>query len=509
MRTRVIHLTAFFLIGFVVFSPSHAQDEVENILVNGGFEDGVVSPWGSWGDITLEVVDKLEGAAVNEDPIEGNYCLHVTVPTAAANYWETGFTQTGLVFEAGKIYTLSAFLKCKEGTLDFNYKPELAADPWTAPIEQAFVMTEEWTEFSITTPVIAEDITPAEVVIHVGYAPGDFWIDNIRWYEGEYVPPSLGDKSFASMPVPADGAIHPDKWVSLSWKPGDSALSHDVYFSDNSADVEAGAEAAFRGNQTANFLVVGFPGFAYPDGLVNGTTYYWRVDEVNDADPNSPWKGPVWSFTVPPKTAYAPNPADAAESVFVNGRLSWTPGYAAMLHTVYFGDNFDDVNNAEGGLPQATTTFDPGLLKMAKTYYWRVDEFDIVETHKGDVWSFTTEGAVGNPDPANGAVDVDRTKIITWSPSVFAASHEVYFGTDKDTVKNADTGSPESKGTRDLGTETYDPGKLELGATYYWRIDEVNSSNPDSPWPGILWSFTTADFVIIDDMESYNDIPEG
>jgi hypothetical protein len=106
-------------------------------------------------------------------------------------------------------------------------------------------------------------------------------------------------------------------------------------------------------------------------------------------------------------------------------------------------------------------------------------------------------------------MDVNRTQIITWSPSVFAASHEVYFGTDKDTVKNADTGSPEYKGTRDLGTETYDPGKLELGATYYWRIDEVNSSNPDSPWPGILWSFTTADFVIIDDMESYNDIPEG
>ncbi|MHC4583937.1 MAG: LamG domain-containing protein [Planctomycetota bacterium] len=315
----------------------------------------------------------------------------------------------------------------------------------------------------------------------------------------------------ASNPNPADGAFHEDTWVSMSWSPGDSAASHDVYLGENFDDVSDATHdsAIYQGNQATTDFIAGFPGFAYPDGLVNGTTYYWRIDEVNDTNPNSPWKGDVWSFTVPPKTAYVPDPADSAESVLVDGKLSWTPGYGAMLHTVYFGDNFDDVNIAAGGLPQAITTFDPGPLKMARTYYWRIDEFDGIETHKGDVWSFTTEGAVGNPNPANGAMDVNRTQIITWSPSVFAASHEVYFGTDKDTVKNADTGSPEYKGTRDLGTETYDPGKLELGATYYWRIDEVNSSNPDSPWPGILWSFTTADFVIIDDMESYNDIPEG
>jgi len=73
-------------------------------------------------------------------------------------------------------------------------------------------------------------------------------------------------------------------------------------------------------------------------------------------------------------------------------------------------------------------------------------------------------------------------------------------------VKNADTGSPEYKGTRDLGAETYDPGMLEWDTTYYWRIDEVNSTNPDSPWTGILWSFTTANFLIVDDFESYNDL---
>jgi len=309
---------------------------------------------------------------------------------------------------------------------------------------------------------------------------------------------------FAYGPNPADG--DQDTWINLSWRAGDFAVSHDVYLGDNFDAVNEGAEGTFIGNQAATFTVVGFPGFAYPDGLVPGTTYYWRVDEVNDTEPNSPWKGDIWSFSIPPKTAYAPDPANTAEQVDLDADLSWTGGFGSKLHTVYFGDNFDEVNNATGGLPQGATTYDPGTLELAKTYYWRVDEFDAIETYKGNVWSFTTEGAVGNPKPAHGAVDVKHTQIITWSPSVFAASHDIYFGTDAEAVKNADTGSPEYKGTRELGAESYDPGMLEWDTTYYWRVDEVNSANPDSPWPGILWSFTTANFLVVDDFESYNDL---
>jgi hypothetical protein len=133
-----------------------------------------------------------------------------------------------------------------------------------------------------------------------------------------------------------------------------------------------------------------------------------------------------------------------------------------------------------------------------------VDEFDTAATHKGNVWSFTTEGAVANPIPSNGAVDVKQTPTLTWSPSVYAASHEVYFGADKDAVKNADASSPEYKGTRALGSETYDPGMLDWNSTYYWRIDETNNVNPDSPWTGPLWSFTTANFLVVDDFEDYD-----
>jgi len=323
----------------------------------------------------------------------------------------------------------------------------------------------------------------------------------------QYISPVTGPTNFiANNPTPSDGAVLADTWVSLSWDPGAYAVSHNVYFADNLEDVVADAESAFRGNQPSTYYVVGFPGFPYPDGLTIGTTYYWRVDEVNDAHPESPWEGNIWSFTIPPKKAFGPSPPDGAEQVDPNDRLSWEIGFGSKLHYLYFGDNFDEVNNATGGAPLGFTTYTPGPLKLAKTYYWRVDEFDIIETHKGDVWSFTTQGGVAGPNPANGAVDITQTPVLTWTPGVYSASHQVYFGTDKETVRNADTGSPEYKGAGDLGSESSEPGKLEWNTTYYWRIDELNNANPDSPWIGPVWSFTTANFLIVDDFESYNDL---
>ncbi len=306
-----------------------------------------------------------------------------------------------------------------------------------------------------------------------------------------------GGYPFALAPTPEDGVYHPDTWVNLAWRAGDFAVSHDVYFGENFDDVDTGAESTFIGNQTDTFFVAGFPGFPYPDGLVPGTTYYWRIDEVNEAEPNSPWKGKIWSFTIPPKTAYLPDPADGAEAVGIDDLLSWTPGFGAKLHYVYFGETFDEVDNAAGGSPQGTSVYSPGTLKMAKTYYWRVDEFDIAETHKGNIWSFTTEGAVSALNPTNGAVDVTQTPVLTWAPG-FGATHEVFFG--------ADPGALEKKASGNLGSESYDPGQLEWNTTYYWRVDEANTTNADSPWTGPLWSFTTANFLIIDDMEAYNDL---
>jgi hypothetical protein len=97
-----------------------------------------------------------------------------------------------------------------------------------------------------------------------------------------------GAYPYALSPEPADGSVHEDTWVNLAWRAGDLAVSHDLYIGDNFDDVNDGAEVTFVGNRTDTFIVVGFPGFPYPDGLIPGTTYYWRVDEVNEAEPNSP-----------------------------------------------------------------------------------------------------------------------------------------------------------------------------------------------------------------------------
>jgi len=478
-------------------------------------------------------------------------------------------------------------------------------------------------------------------------------IDEVRIYnralsEAEIMATMTGGEiwPYAFGPNPANGALHSETSAILSWSPGQTAVSHDVYIGDNFADVNDGFTETYRDNLATTYFVVGYPGYPYPEGLVPGTTYYWRVDEVNDADPNSPWKGSVWSFTVPSKTAYNPTPADGAKFIDPNANFSWAPGLGAISHTVYFGDNFDEVNNAVGNLSQANTTYEPGPLELKKTYYWRVDEFDILNTHKGEVWSFTTAGAgggvkgqyyigtdlsdlvltrtepqinfswgegspdplvdvdlfsarwtgeveaaytetytfytlsddgvrlwvdgqqliddwndhgdtensgtidlvsgntyslvleyyenvggasaqlrwaspstpkalipqaalslpvrAGSPNPSSGAVDIKQTPLLKWNAGDDAVSHLIYFGADKEAVKNADTASPEYKGSKELGAESYEPGELEWGTTYYWRVDQVNNVNPDSPWAGSVWSFTTANFLVVDDFEDYD-----
>jgi len=66
---------------------------------------------------------------------------------------------------------------------------------------------------------------------------------------------------------------------------------------DNFDDVNNGAPDTFQGNVAAPTFVVGFAGFPFPDGLVPGTTYYWRVDEISSDNPDTPLPGNVWSFT--------------------------------------------------------------------------------------------------------------------------------------------------------------------------------------------------------------------
>jgi hypothetical protein len=113
------------------------------------------------------------------------------------------------------------------------------------------------------------------------------------------------------------------------------------------------------------------------------------------------------------------------------------------------------------------------------------------------------------PNPRSGATDVYRDIILSWTSGEYAAKHEVYLGTDEEAIANATIDSPEYKVTNDRGSEIFNPGQLELNTTYYWRVDEVNETNPEGPWLGKVWSFTVGNFLVVDDFESYNDITPG
>ena len=517
-------------------------------------------------------------------------------------------------------------------------------------------------------PVVLHNTETDGYFVALNQAGGGNWVDDrgqvCAEFIGNWVKALLVGNPLARRPDPKDGALLEQTWGTISWKQGDFAVSHDLYMGDNFDDVNSGTADTLVGNLPTTTQIVGFFGFPFPDGLVPGTTYFWRVDEVNDANAASPWKGPVWSFSVPPKTGYSPIPSDGAKFVETDSlALSWTPGFDARLHYVYFGTSYDEVENATGAPPLSDPTFTPpGTLEQGTTYYWRVDEFDVAATHKGSVWSFTTGklgggvkgeyyhwsdpsfvggggnpgpgqafgnlvltridpridftfsnspdptvnedlfsarwtgeveaaftetytfytssddgarlwidgrklidawvdqgtteysgeidlvagqkyslvmeyyenggGAVAemrwsspstpkdfvpqaalsrlvhayNPKPIDGTEGVHLMSDLRWSPGDFANSHEVYLGTDEAAVAGATKTSPEYKTGKALGEESFDPGQLEFDTTYYWRIDEVNNTNPDSPWEGKVWSFWTGDFLVVDDFEGYDDL---
>ncbi|MHC4323852.1 MAG: LamG-like jellyroll fold domain-containing protein [Planctomycetota bacterium] len=202
----------------------------------------------------------------------------------------------------------------------------------------------------------------------------------------------------ATQPTPADGAYRNNTWVSLVWTPGDTAVSHNVYVDDDYKNLNDRAEDAFLGNQAEKYLIIGYPGYLFPDGLASGTTYYWCIDEV-DADGVTIFEGPIWSFTIASKTAYDPVPSHGRKYEVLNTRLNWTAGLGATAHYVYFGTSYNDVNDAGGASSRKSTTYNPGPLAEDTAYFWRVDEFDGTDIYKGDVWAFRTKPEISITDP--------------------------------------------------------------------------------------------------------------
>ncbi|MBL7185640.1 MAG: LamG domain-containing protein [Phycisphaerae bacterium] len=406
MSKELICLMSFVLVLAVTGTAS--ADQWEITVPDAGFDDHVLNNEGDW----IYVGDSSYTGAWKSDSGTGSFIDY--------HYWDGDLPARSGSFKAypsdaeafdhiyqildetfieGGTYTLSVWVG--------NAWPEQGyADGWSLYFTgedyrinlieaNGLALSGDWEQVSLVYTATAAD-AGKKIGIKMSGEQGESYItfeDVTLSYDGPPRPP------IAANPAPEDGAMLDATWVSVSWKPADSAVSHDVYMAENFDDVNDRAAAAFQGNQTSTSIIVGFIGFPFPDGLVPGTTYYWAIDEV-EGDGTTKHKGPVWSFWIQSKSAYDPSPSDGGQYVDPDVTLGWTPGFGAKLHTVYFSDSFEDVNNATGGAPMAGTTFAPGTLELDKTYYWRVDELDPPTTVvKGDVWSFTTLPDVPITDP--------------------------------------------------------------------------------------------------------------
>jgi len=212
-------------------------------------------------------------------------------------------------------------------------------------------------------------------------------------------------------------------------------------------------------------------------------TYSWGILGVEPNYPRKPSFTAYQNFInahppspVPPCKANNPNPTHQADGVSRTIDLSWTAGYGATAHKVYFGTSSLVYKGQQAG-----TTYDPGSLLAGTTYQWRIDEVNTTGTTIGEVWTFTTEAGnlpdrATNPHPPYMATNVQLNADLSWTAGSGATSHRVYFG------------SPTLVFRTEQSTTTYDPGILAPNTLYYWRIDEKNA---DGTTTGMQWRFTT------------------
>ncbi|MHC4533945.1 MAG: galactose-binding domain-containing protein [Planctomycetota bacterium] len=382
---------------------------------------------------------------------------------------------------------------------------------------------------------------------------------------------SRGARVIAFGPNPGDGATDVPRDVTLSWEAGALADTHDVYFGTvfddvNNADrTDPRTVLAKQGQVETSYTP--------PQRLDFVTTYYWRIDEVNAPPDNTIRKGDVWGFTTEPfsyqvqsvtATASSSSVEKGPENV-VNGsgldssglhgntgegnmwlsdiagpQPAWIQFEFDTVHKLHemlvwnsneslesvIGLGFKDVTieySADGvdfltlgtthefaqapgtaGYASNTTIDMTGVsakyVKLTANSNWKsiLPQFGLSE-----VQFFSLPVQAREPNPASRATEVALDLDLTWRAGREAAVHDVYFSEDWEAV--IDGNAPVTTVTE----TSHGPLALDLGKTYYWRVDEVNDVETPSAWQGDIWSFTTHEYFVVDDMESYNDIQEG
>ncbi len=364
----------------------------------------------------------------------------------------------------------------------------------------------------------------------------------------------------AGSPSPGNGADFVDRQPELNWNPGAYAVTHDVYFGTDFDDVnEAGTNSVL-------LVSPGQTDTTYtPAGILDwGQEYFWRIDEINNADPNSPWKGDTWSFTVEPY-AYA---LDPEEDQIIADDISVSSSEEDSWPDATVWDGLDGDEHSTEAWAMWLSGIDPNgawieypfdkAYKLSEILIWNYNEdielilgFGFNETvieYSTDEGETFVELATVNLNQAPGEPtgptdtldlqDVVATNLRLTAKSNFSDGFEEQFGlsavrilylpvramdpipepeevVDLDDLVlewRAGRGATEHKvyfgmdeedlALADTTTETsYEPEGLELDQEYFWRVDETD----DPLLAGYVWSFTTKDHLVVDNMESYED----
>ena len=367
----------------------------------------------------------------------------------------------------------------------------------------------------------------------------------------------------ASTPAPANEQIDLPRDSTLSWVAGTQAVTHDVYFGTSFADVND----ASRDNPLNVLVSQDQAAETYDPGLLEfGQTYYWRIDEVNGAPDYTIFKGDVWSFEVEPlgypiehvtatassseagagpenvvnrsgldeddlhsaetsdmwlSGAGGPEPVSiefAFDRIYkLHEMLVWNYnvqfesilGYGMKDVTIEYSENgvgwmtlgdFEFAQATSSAGYGANTTIDFGGLAVGAVRLTASDNWGTMTTQCGlsEVQFLYVPVQARTPEPADGQADVAVDPVLSWRAGREAVSHEVYLSADSEAV---------STGTALLDTvnaNSVAAGGLDLGVTYYWKVNEVNEAEAVSVWEGDLWSFITQEFVTVDDFESYD-----
>ncbi|MCL5280170.1 MAG: PA14 domain-containing protein, partial [Planctomycetes bacterium] len=286
--------------------------------------------------------------------------------------------------------------------------------------------------------------------------------DQVAVIAGQYLTALIRDPEpllKASNPDPAPGAVDVTSPL-FQWTAGATAVMHDVYFGTNPTP----DAAEYKGPMPMTM-------YFSLDPLTPGTTYYWRIDEVDAA--GAKFAGDVWSLTVMPLTAHAPSPANGAllKGTGPAPKLSWTAGQSVVSHTVFFGTDQAKVTAGDPNLAVAggdlRTSFDPGALQSMTTYYWRVDEVDAAgATQAGAVWSFRLTDKATDANTDNWAIGAGATGAKFLKSYVADGVYDIGTFGDEQSYEFVVRGNPEEQEASQCLIGRRDVGDTKVGLKY-------------------------------------------